>query len=116
VADPAKDPTKSFDNKFKIEATLRTAGAARAKTSDANHFLYLVKANQLVDTDPAKITVPALIVYTPTDLVFYAPFLEEAAKKMPKAETVTISGPNGHLNGVLAIAQAGDRIKSFLAK
>ncbi len=115
VADPAKDPAKSFDNKFKIEATLRTAGAARAKTSDANHFLYLVKANQLVDTDPAKINVPAMIVYT-TDLVFCAPFVEEAAKKMPKAETATISGPNGHLNGVLAIAQAGDRIKSFLAK
>jgi homoserine O-acetyltransferase len=115
-ADPAKDPAKTFDNKFKIQGMLDAAGAVRAKTSDANHFLYLVKANQLADADPAKITIPALIIYTPTDLVFYAPFIEDAAKKMSKAETATITGPNGHLNGVFAIGQAGGKITEFLGR
>jgi len=114
-ADPAKDPAAAFDNKFKIEATLDAVGAARAKTSDANSFLYLVKANQLANADPAKIRIPALVIYTPTDLFFYAPYVEEAAKAI-NAETATLSGPNGHLNGVFAIAQDGDKITAFLAK
>jgi homoserine O-acetyltransferase len=115
VADAAKDPAKAVENKFKIQATLDTAGAARAKTSDANSFLYLVKANQLADADPGKIKIPALVIYTPTDEIFYPPYVEEAAKKM-NAQTLTISGPNGHLNGVLALAPVAGKITDFLAK
>jgi homoserine O-acetyltransferase len=116
AADPGKDPGQALDNKFKIQATLDTAAAARAKTADANHLLYLVKANQLASADPSKIKAPALVLYSPTDVVFYAPFVEEAAKRIAGAETGTITGPNGHLNGVLAIAQAADKISAFLAR
>jgi homoserine O-acetyltransferase len=115
-AEQGRDPGKALDNKFKIEATLESAAAARAKIADANHFLYLVKANQLASADPAKIKAPALVLYSPTDLVFPAPLVEEAAKKMSGAETGTIAGPNGHLNGVLAITQAADGISAFLAR
>ncbi len=115
-AEQGRDPGKAFSNKFKIEATLENAAAARAKIADANHFLYLVKANQLASADPGKIKAPALVLYSPTDLVFPAPLVEEAAKKMSGAETGTITGPNGHLNGVLAITQAADRISAFLAR
>jgi len=114
-ADTAKDPAKAMNNKFKIEATLDAAGAARAKSSDANSFLYLVKANQLADADPAKIKIPALVIYTPTDEIFYAPYVEAAAKKM-NAETLTIGGPNGHLNGVLALTPVAGKITEFLAR
>jgi homoserine O-acetyltransferase/O-succinyltransferase len=115
-AEEGRDPGKAFDNKFKIEATVATAAAARAKLADANHFLYLVKANQLASADPGKIKAPALLLYSPTDLVFPASLVEEAAKKIAGAETGTIVGPNGHLNGVLAITQAADRISAFLAR
>jgi homoserine O-acetyltransferase len=115
-AEQGRDPGKALGNKFKIEATLETAAAARAKVADANHFLYLVKANQLASADPGKIKAPALVLYSPTDLVFPAPLVEEAAKKMSGAETGTIVGPNGHLNGVLAITQAADKISAFLAR
>jgi homoserine O-acetyltransferase/O-succinyltransferase len=115
VADPAKDPAKAMDNKFKIQATLDAIGAARAKTGDANSFLYLVKANQLASADPAKIRTPSLVISSPTDLVFYEPFVAEAAKTMG-AETATISGPNGHLNGILQIAPAAEKISAFLTK
>jgi homoserine O-acetyltransferase/O-succinyltransferase len=94
--------------------------AARAATSDANHLLYLVKANQLANADPAKIKTPMLLLYSPTDLVFPAPLVEYAASKIAaggsKVDTAQLTGPNGHLNGVLAIGQEGARISAFLAQ
>lgn len=119
-ADPAKDPAAAMDNQFKIEAAIDAAAAARAATSDANSLIYLAKANQLASADPSKIKTPALILYSPTDLVFYAPLVEEVARKIAAGgtavDTAQLPGPNGHLNGVLAVAQQGDRIKAFLEK
>ncbi len=95
-------------------------GAARAGTADANHMLYLVRANQLAAADPAKIKAPTLIVYTPTDQVFREEWIARTAAAIKGAgtpvETVPIAGPNGHLNGVLHIAQAGPKIAEFLAR
>ena len=119
-AEAGKDPAAAMANRFKIEAALDQAAAGRAGGSDANHFLYLVKANQLAAADPAKIKTPALVVYAPTDLVFPAPWVERTVAALRAAgapvETATLSGPNGHLNGVLHIAQAGPKIAAFLAK
>ncbi len=115
-----KNPAQALDNRFKIEVALDAGGAARAGISDANHFLYLAKANQLAAADPSKIKAPTLIVSTPTDLLFPPAWIERTAAAIRAAgtpvETVTISGPNGHLNGVLHIAQAGPKIAEFLAK
>jgi homoserine O-acetyltransferase/O-succinyltransferase len=33
-----------------------------------------------------------------------------------EVDTAQVTGPNGHWNGVFAIAQVGERIRSFLAK
>ncbi len=115
AADAGKDPAKAMDNKFKIEATLENAAAARAKVADANSFLYLAKASQLAAVDPKKVKVPTLILYSPTDLVFYPPFVEDAVKQIGSAETAKLPGPNGHLNGLLAIGQASEKISAFLA-
>lgn len=115
-----KPPGQVLENKFKIEAVLDAAGASRAKVVDANNFLYLVKANQLVKADPSKIKAPTLLVYTPTDLIFPEPWIQRTAAAIKAAgtpvETVAITGPNGHLNGVLHIAQAGQKIAEFLGK
>jgi homoserine O-acetyltransferase len=116
-AEAGKDPAAAIGNRFKIEATLDAIGATRAKTADANHFLYLVKASQLASADPSRIKAPALVIYAPSDLVFYAPLVEQTAKSIAgPTETVQLAGPNGHLNGVLAIGQAGERISQFLAR
>jgi homoserine O-acetyltransferase len=119
-AEASKDPAQAFGNRFKIEAALDTMAASRAATSDANSLLYLVKANQLADTDPGKIKVPTLIIYTPTDLVFYPPSIEATARAIAgsgtQVETVQLAGPNGHLNGVLAVGQAADKIGAFLER
>ncbi len=119
-AEEGKDPAKAMGNRFKIEAALDAAAAARAATSDANSLLYLVKANQLASADPSKIKAPMLLLFSPTDLVFPAALVEDAARTIAaggdKLEMAPLPGPNGHLNGVLAIGQAGARISAFLAQ
>jgi len=115
-AEEGKDPSKAFENRYKIEAWLDTVAAARAKVSDANHFLYMIKANQLAHVDPSKIRIPALILYSPTDLVFYPPLVEDDAKKIAGAETGQVPGPNGHLNGVFGMAPLADKISAFLSR
>jgi homoserine O-acetyltransferase len=119
-AKEAADPAKAFENKFKVEAWLDAAAAGRAAVSDANHFLYIIKANQLASADASKIKVPTLLLYAPTDLVFPAPLVEETARKIASTgvpvETMQLPGPAGHLNGLLAIAQAGEKIRAFIEK
>ena len=119
-AEEGKPPAAAFGNQFKVEAWLDQISAARAAFSDANHLLYLVKANQLTSADPSKIKTPALLLYAPTDLVFPAQLVEETAKKISstgvKVETGQLPGAMGHLNGVFGISQAGEKIKAFLAE
>jgi homoserine O-acetyltransferase/O-succinyltransferase len=119
-AEAGKDPAKSISNKFKIEAYLDQVAAGRAATADANHFLYLVKANQLASVDPAKVKVPALVLYAPNDLIFYEPLVQETIQKIASGgtpvENGVLTGPNGHLNGVVAISQSADLITTFLSR
>src|SRR5262249_29162308 len=119
-AEEGKDPAKAMGNRFKVEAALDTIGATRARTSDANHLIYLAKASQLASADPAKIKLPILLLYSPTDLVFQEPVVEAAAKQLAAAgstvESGKLLGPYGHVNGVLLINQASDRIRAFIDK
>ena len=125
-ADEAKDPAAAFDNLYKIEAVLDGAGAARAKISDANHFLYLVKANQLFYAGHGetlyegllKIDSPVLIIHSDEDQVFPGNAVRETAAIIKSdgtaVEVVELEGTRGHLDGVLSIAQAGPQIAAFL--
>jgi homoserine O-acetyltransferase/O-succinyltransferase len=103
---PAKDgedPAKAMGNRFKIEAGLDAIAATRAATSDANHFLYLAKANQLASADPAKIKKPVLLLYSPTDLVFQEPLVAAAARQIAAAGSLI---ETGKLIGHMAIRTA----------
>jgi homoserine O-acetyltransferase/O-succinyltransferase len=119
-AEDGKDPAKAFTNQFKIESFLDQAAAGRAVVSDANHFLYLCKANQLASVDPTMIKVPTLVLYAPNDLIFYEPIVEDTIQKISAAGTSvergTLTGPNGHLNGIAQIGQGAERISAFLAQ
>lgn len=127
-ADPARDPSKSMDAKFRVQASLDAAGLARAKVSDANHFLYLVKANQLyapggaqaAEAAAAKIKAPTLVIYQPKDLVFPGPAVEATIAALKKAgvpvDDVRLQGKRGHLDGVVSMAQAAENIRTFMEK
>lgn len=122
-----ENPATGFDKRFSIEAVLDGAGAARAKISDANHFLYLVKANQLfvtgggtLDEGMKKIKAPVLLIHSPKDLVFPPGGVDDTAAKLKAAgvpvEQIQLKGDRGHLDGVLTIKQAEGAISAFVAK
>lgn len=121
------DPAQSFDNRFLVEQTLDNAGAARAKISDANHFLYLVKANQLfvagggtLAEGLARIKTPTLLITSPKDLVFPPGGVEATVQGLKAGGTpvehVTLTGNRGHLDGVVSMKQAEKQIADFLAR
>lgn len=125
------DPADVAATPFAVEQALATAVAARAPFCDANHMLYLVRANQTswpgagagaasLAEGFARIKAPALLVYAPDDLVFLPEWVESSANALRSqgvfVETATLSGPYGHYNGVSRILEAGGRIEAFLAR
>ncbi len=126
-AEESKDPAASLAHRFKIEAALDAAGAARAKVADANHFLYLVKANQLfvaggetIEKGLARIQAPVLLIAAKEDLIFFPQRIEETARLIgadgTPVEIVWLDGTDGHLDGITAIGQAAERLKAFLER
>lgn len=127
---PAKEgdePGKALANKFQVQSVLDNAGMARAKLSDANHFLYLVKANQLfaaggtsLADGMAKIKAPMLLITQPKDLVFTPDMVATTVKTAKAAGRdithATIDGARGHLDGVVSMKQAEGAIRAFLEK
>ncbi|MCS6779306.1 MAG: alpha/beta fold hydrolase [Geminicoccaceae bacterium] len=126
-AEEGKDPAAAIANRFKVEAALDAAGAARAKVADANHFLYLAKANQLfvaggetIEKGLARIEAPVLLIAAKEDLIFFPQRIEETARLIAAdgtpAEIVWLDGTDGHLDGITAIGQAAERLKAFLER
>ena len=127
-ASPDRDPARSFENKFAIEDTLVKIAAARAQVSDANSFLYLVKANQLFSAGhkgsleeglkDAKAKV--LLLPAESDLLLF-PAYSKRAFDILKAQGKPvlyheIPGDGGHLDGAFAIGQVGEVIRKFLTE
>jgi homoserine O-acetyltransferase/O-succinyltransferase len=127
AADPGAPPGAALGNNFKVEAALTALAAARAKISDANHLLYLVKANQIFAAGPSgtladleQIRAKTLLLYSPEDQVFRAERSRATAAAIARGgapiEVAEIHGPFGHANGLFAIAPLGERIRDFLAR
>lgn len=123
-AEPGKDPALSLDNRYAIEAKLEEVAAARAELADANHFLYLVKANQIFaaggDVGLKRIKAPVLIISSDEDILFHPAVIQRTAEEIRKGgarvEQVKIGGGRGHLNGIANIQEAGEAITRFLAQ
>lgn len=123
-----KDPMADWGNTYAIQDAITKAGAGRAKISDANHFLYLVKANQLyrvgnaasVEEGVKKIKAKALFLPAQSDLLLFPEYSKKAVALLKKqgnlVEYAEIPGDGGHLDGVTDVAKVGDKIKAFLKK
>ena len=127
VSRQGEEPAKALSNRFQVQSVLDNAGEARAKVSDANHFLYLVKANQLYAAggkslaDAAtRIKAPVLLITQPRDLVFTADTVTHTAETLKKGGVavtqVLLQGTRGHLDGVISMKQAEGAIREFLEK
>lgn len=125
-ADDAVDPASSLDARFRIQAVLDDVAQSRAKIGDANHFLYLVKANQLFRAGGAatlaeglaRIEAPALLLYSPDDLVFPAEKVAATATLIGADGTPVaahaIGGVRGHLDGVIGLRKVETELRAFL--
>jgi homoserine O-acetyltransferase len=125
------DPGDIASTPFAIDKTLEEAVRARAPMADANHMLYLARANQTyipgagagaasVADGLARIRAPTLLIYAPDDLVFLPEWVEATAETLRAGgiavETAKLAGPYGHYNGIMRIADAGAQIAAFLAR
>ena len=129
-ADEGKDPRAALEHRFAVEDWLERTAAARAAVCDANHFLYLVKANQLflighgrnVEAGLQAIKAPVLLIASADDLVFppqrHLRTLKDQLMALGKEVTYTevITTDLGHLDGIAYIAKAGADIATFLAQ
>jgi homoserine O-acetyltransferase len=127
-AAPDRDPAKSWSNVFAIEDTIDKVAAARAKVSDANSLLYLVKANQLFVTghkgtleDGLKdIKAKVLLLPATSDVLLFPDFSREAMEILKRqgrdVRYEEIPGDGGHLDGVLAVTKVGETIRKFLSE
>ncbi|HEX9462394.1 MAG TPA: homoserine O-acetyltransferase [Alphaproteobacteria bacterium] len=128
LAAEGKSPLASWDNKFAIEASFDGIGAGRAKTADANSFLYLVRANQLfiaghkdsLEAGLALIKAKVLFIPAKSDLLLVPDYARQAVDSLRKqgkaAELFELEGDRGHLEGVFNIAKAAEPIRRFLAE
>ncbi|MFB9968598.1 homoserine O-acetyltransferase [Pseudoroseomonas cervicalis] len=122
-----QDPARRIQDRFALDQWLDQAAMARARQSDANSFLYLVRANQLFlneydSTDAALARSQArwLVVPARGDRVFPIEYSEELAAALRRAgrpvAVAPLGGGLGHLEGVLGMAQAEGAIRDFLAR
>ena len=117
-----KNPADAMGNLFAIEDSLQKSGQARAGGSDAGHFVWLVKANQLYNLEKEQARIKAKILFLPakTDLVFPPELSRRWADKLRaqgnQVELYEIDGTSGHLDGIFSIGKVSDQIKAFLAK
>ncbi|WP_404344841.1 homoserine O-acetyltransferase [Vreelandella venusta] len=125
-ADDTRDPAQDINALYAIEQTLDDIAGARAKISDANHLLYLVRANQTfmaghgdsLEAGLAAIEAPTLMLYSENDLVFAPEGVRRTAELIEadgtKVTLETLEGNRGHLDGVVSIEQASDTLREFL--
>jgi homoserine O-acetyltransferase len=117
-----KNPLDAMGNLFNIEDSIYKSGVARASTTDAAHFVWMAKANQLfnVEKDAARIKAKVLFLPATTDLIFPPALSRRAAEKLKAqgnhVEVYEIDGTNGHLDGLFSIGKVADRIKAFIEK
>ncbi|QAU33765.1 homoserine O-acetyltransferase [Janthinobacterium sp. 17J80-10] len=129
-ADAARSPLDAISNNFLVNQAFQANCALRAQTMvDANHMLYMTRANQLfvagtpgssVDPELKNIQAKTLVVQYSSDTLF--PVADAAAQVArlkengTAAELVEIASMGGHLAGVTEIDKASEAIRGHLAR
>lgn len=129
-AEPDKSPFDAIENNFLVNRTFGANSLLRANAIvDANHMLYMTRANQLfvagtpgssVAAGLTNIRAKTMVVQYRTDLLFPVAQaraqVEQLQSNGTQAEFVEIDSPGGHLAGVIEIDKAGESIRNFLSR
>ncbi|WP_416305296.1 E22 family MetX-like putative esterase [Neptunicella sp. SCSIO 80796] len=120
-------PLNDINQSHQVVNWLKNAAQARANIMDANHLLYLVRANQLfiaghhdkLEEAMKRVKAKSLLLPSHNDLLlmpYMAKQVHQALLAAGKSsQYAEINGPMGHLNGVVGIAQHSSTIAAFLA-
>ncbi|MFT4938958.1 MAG: homoserine O-acetyltransferase [Paraglaciecola sp.] len=120
-------PLQDIKQSHSIVTWLKSRAAARAELMDANHLLYLVRANQLFmaghkhDLKSGLNNIQAKTLFLPAEKdLLLMPYLAYDAHQTllslgKRSQYDTLSGIRGHLEGVVGIAQKSEQIAAFLA-
>lgn len=117
-----KSPQDAMGNLFAIEDSLYKSGVARASATDAAHFVWMAKANQLYNLEKEQARIRAKVLFLPatTDMIFPPELSRKAAAKLKAqgnhVELYEIEGTSGHLDGLFSIGKVADRIRDFMTK
>lgn len=122
------DILADIDTQPAIIKWLHQLAENRAQLMDANHLLYLVRANQLfiaghkgkLELGLKSIKAKSLFLPASNDLLLM-PYLAQKThlsliEQGKSSELLPLSGNLGHLNGVQLISQQATKIKAFLAQ
>ena len=115
-----KNPLQDWGNHYAIEGAIDMVSHGRAGASDANAFLYLVRAIQLYQVEGvAGIKAKVLAIPAKSDLFFFPDYYTKKMVATLKAqgthvEVFEIDGDGGHLDGIFDAAKAGETIRAFL--
>ena len=117
---------ETVNNQLPAAKWLFDSSRARAPLADANHILYLVRANQLfiaghkdtLEQGLANVTAKSLFLPSSNDLLLM-PYMAEHANAMlndlgKESELEYIEGPWGHLNGLFSIQSKATKLTQFL--
>jgi homoserine O-acetyltransferase len=121
-AGEGRNPLDAMGNLYAIEDSLYKGGVARAAGTDAAHFVWMSKANQLYNIEKEQSKIKAKVLFLPakTDLVFPPELSRKWAEKLKAqgnhVELYEIEGTSGHLDGIFSIGKVADRIGAFLQK
>ncbi|WP_113907541.1 E22 family MetX-like putative esterase [Aliidiomarina celeris] len=119
-------PLANIRENFSVINNLRAMATARSTYADANHILYLVRANQLYmaghgeSLQQGLTQVKAATLFLPaTNDLLLQPYLAKRAHDILESEGknsqyAEITGPWGHLDGIVSITTQADRIREFL--
>ena len=122
-----KGPLNDIRQQHSIVKWLKSRAEERANLMDANHLLYLVRASQLYtaghsgNMEEALSQVKAKTLFLPSfnDLLLMPYLAKNASSALAQqgknTHYETLSGDLGHLNGVVGIEQAANKISAFLA-
>ncbi|TDP39241.1 homoserine O-acetyltransferase [Idiomarina aquatica] len=116
----------TVNNQLPAAKWLYDSSRQRAPLADANHILYLVRANQLFIAGHQQtlkeglnnISAKTLFLPASNDLLLMPYMAENAAEQLKaldkEVEIDHIDGPWGHLDGIYSIQQKADKLKFFL--